>query len=294
MRIAVLDIGGTSIKSGLYEQGELKALREYPTDAKRGGAYVLERACGLLAEHAPFDAIGISTAGQVNPLEGSIIYANENIPNYTGMQLASRLRERFGVPVAVENDVNAAALGEARFGAGRDCAYFVMATYGTGVGGAAVLNGELYHGSGFSAAEFGGIVVHPEEVRAGEVFSGCYERYASATALVRRVCARFPQLDNGRKIFASLNEPQVRALVDAWIDEVMYGLITLTHIFNPDKLILGGGVMAQSYVLEQLTERLGAHLSGGFAGTLLCAASLQNSAGLYGAAALAEALCQKG
>lgn len=294
MRIAVLDIGGTSIKSGLYEQGVLKGLREDATDAARGGAHVLERACALLAERAPFDAVGISTAGQVNPLEGSIIYANENIPDYTGMQLASRLRERFGVPVAVENDVNAAALGEARFGAGRGCAYFVMATYGTGVGGAAVLNGELYHGSSFSAAEFGGIVVHPEAVRAGEVFSGCYERYASVTALVRRVCAHFPQLDSGRRIFASLNEPQVRALIDAWIDEVMYGLITLTHIFNPDKLILGGGVMAQPYVLEQLTERLGAHLSGGFAGTVLCAASLQNSAGLYGAAALAEALYQKG
>lgn len=113
--------------------------------------------------------------------------------------------------------MNAAALGEGRFGAGRDQKDFLCITYGTGVGGAIVMDGEVYTGSAFSAGEFGGIVVHPEARRPGQPFSGCYEKYASTTALVRMAREYDSSLDTGRKIFARIQEKGVKAVVDRWI-----------------------------------------------------------------------------
>ena len=117
MKILVFDIGGTASKYGICTNGHLEETKEYPTEAFRGGTHILNTICRLSEQYLPFDAIGISTAGQVNPDEGSIIYANSNIPDYTGTQFKRILQKLFHVPVAVENDVNSAALGEAVFGA---------------------------------------------------------------------------------------------------------------------------------------------------------------------------------
>lgn len=86
MKILVFDIGGTAIKYGICQNGHLEETRECPTEAFKGGPHILNTICSLAKQHLPFDAIGISTAGQVNPEEGSIIYANSNIPDYTGTQ----------------------------------------------------------------------------------------------------------------------------------------------------------------------------------------------------------------
>ena len=153
MRIAALDIGGTSIKSGLWDGERLSREGERDTNAREGGARLMERAVEILREYAPFDAIGISTAGQVDTVRGSIYYANDNIPGYTGIEVRRILEDAFHVPVAVENDVNAAALGEAQFGAGKGYPDFLCLTYGTGVGGAIVLDGRIYTGSSFAAPQ---------------------------------------------------------------------------------------------------------------------------------------------
>lgn len=133
MKILVFDIGGTAIKYGICRDGHLEETRECPTEASKGGPHILSTICQLAEQSLPFDAIGISTAGQVNPEDGFIIYANQNIPDYTGTQFQKILQERFHVPVAVENDVNSAALGEAFFGAGKSKKSFLCLTYGTGV-----------------------------------------------------------------------------------------------------------------------------------------------------------------
>lgn len=288
MKIVALDIGGTSIKSGIWMGAGAVDVREWETNAGQGGAYVMERVKEIIRTYDDFEAIGISTAGQVNSKEGYIRYANENIPGYTGMRIRDILQATFEVPVAVENDVNAAAIGEGQFGAGVGKDDFLCVTYGTGVGGAIVLGGNIYTGSAFSAGEFGGILIHPEDVVEGKPFEGCYEKYASTTALVSRAKAYDETLIDGRIIFSRLEEPEIRLIIDGWMDEIVHGLISLIHIFNPSCIIMGGGVMAQSYVLEGIKQKVGVRMIDSFSNVEILPAKLGNHAGLLGAAYLAK------
>lgn len=290
MTTMVLDIGGTAIKSGVCVDGTLTDIKETPTEAKQGGPHVTARIINIISEyrrHHSFERIGISTAGQVNPVLGQIVYANENIPGYTGTKLKDILEQEFHLPVCVENDVNAAAIGESVFGAGREHRNYVCLTYGTGVGGAIFFDGELYSGSGYSAGEFGAIVTHPEERTVGnDMFSGCYEKYASATALVGKAMQFDPSLSNGRKIFEELGNPDVKKIVDCWIAEIIYGLTTVIHMLNPECIILGGGIMEQPYIIEQLRERLYPNIMPSFRQVQLEKAELGNRAGMLGASVL--------
>lgn len=290
MKIVSLDIGGTSIKSGIWTGQAIEQVKEQETHAGRGGAYVMERAKKILHSYGDFDAIGISTAGQVNSKEGYIRYANENIPGYTGTRIRNILVEEFGVPVAVENDVNAAAIGEGQLGAGREYRDFLCITYGTGVGGAIVIDKKIYTGSGYSAGEFGAIMIHPEDSVVGDPFLGCYEKYASTTALVARAKAYDCSLDDGRKIFARLKEDKIREILNQWTDEIVYGLVTLIHIFNPPCIVLGGGIMAQPYILLEVRKKTAARVMTSFGNVELKQAQLGNMAGLMGAAYLANQL----
>lgn len=289
IRIAVVDIGGTCIKSGLWENGTVKDIRERDTQAHLGGAHVMEEVLKILNEYQDFQAIGISSAGQVNTEKGMILYANENIPGYTGTKIREIIVNKFHIPTAVLNDVNSAALGEAHYGAGRGHDNFLCLTYGTGVGGAIVMGGQVYVGSGYSAGEFGGIVTHPEDRDPGrDMFSGCYERYASTTSLVQRVRSRFPELRNGREIFSCLDNPDVRELISQWVTEIVRGLISLTHIFNPSLIILGGGVMEQEYVINEVRRMLQVQLIPSFLNVEILPAALGNVAGMLGAAEAAQ------
>lgn len=285
IRIAAVDIGGTSIKSGLWENGVLTDIRERDTNASLGASHVMGNVLEILEGYRDFHAVGISTAGQVNPEKGIISYANDNIPGYTGTKIRDIIENYFHVPAAVLNDVNSAALGEAYFGAGKGQEDFLCLTYGTGVGGAIVIGGQIYVGFGYSAGEFGGIVTHPEDRDPKrDMFSGCYERYASTRALVQLVQSHFPELHNGREIFARIENPDVRKLVTEWIQEITYGLISLTHIFNPPLIVLGGGVMEQKLVIEEVRRMLREQLIPSFRNVEIQPAALGNVAGMLGAA----------
>lgn len=253
MKIIALDIGGTAVKSGLVDNGVLKEHRETPTPAAEGGQAVVALAKKLIAAYLPegADGIGISTAGVVDSKSGSILFAEDCIRGYTGIQVKALLEDAFSLPTAVENDLNAAAVGEAAFGAGKGCKSLLCVGFGTSVGGAAVLDGRLYTGSHFGAGEFGHMVTHAGGLPCGCGQRGCFERYASASALVRQAQRLDPSLDSGRAIFRRLREPRVKAVVDSWLREIVYGLASLIHLWDPDCLALCGGVMQQSYPVEQ-------------------------------------------
>lgn len=292
MKTMVLDIGGTALKSAVFNSktNALEEIRECPSEGHLGGKHIVELVIKTIHDYtktADFSTIGISTAGQVNLEDGSIIYANQNVPGYTGIALGSIVQQEFHVPTYVENDVNAAAIGEAYFGAGRNEKNFVCLAYGTGIGGALYMNGSLYHGSSYSAGEFGAVITHPEDRHPEEdLFSGCYEKYASTTALVKKAMEYDHALTNGRLIFSRLDDPKIQEIIGGWIMEIVYGLVTITHTMNPSCIILGGGVLEQPYVLDQLKKKFYEHIMPSFRHVEIRRAELGNKAGLYGAAML--------
>lgn len=283
MKALALDLGGTMLKVALVaEDGSIEDFRELPSRAKQGGAVLLQVAMEVADSYNGYDCIGISTAGQVDVATGIIAYANQNIPEYTGTQVGRLFAERYAVPVAVENDVNAAALGEAKYGAGRDFTHFLCLTYGTGVGGGIIINGEVFHGADGVAGELGHILTHPGDRLCGCGQYGCYEQYASTTALVRAATAKDPTVTNGRQLFEKLDT--LHEVVDEWVDEVSLGLASLVHVFNPHGVVLGGGIMNEPYILEQLNTMLYPRLMSSYRRVQLRQAERGNHAGLLGAA----------
>lgn len=283
MEIVILDIGGTSIKYAKCKNGEMYRAQECGSDAGKGGAFLMHKAIEVIRALGPCDGIGVSTAGQVDAEKGCIRYANENIPGYTGMEIRKILEGEFGVPAAVENDVNSAALGEGIFGAARGKEEYLCLTYGTGVGGAFVTGGKVFRGFSDSAGEFGSMIIHGGDVRPGARISGCYEDYASTKALVRRVSERFPYIRDGRQVFQNIQVPEISRIVDEWVQEIAHGLVTLIHIFNPGCVILGGGIMSRPDVVDMVREAVRGRIMPSFDGVELLEAALGNQAGLWGA-----------
>lgn len=290
MNVLAIDIGGTAIKMCMVdENGTVSSFNEIDSEAKKGGTHLVDNLMNAIAEkYTGFDAIGISTAGQVDSEEGSIIYANENFPGFTGTKVREIFEGRFGVPVKLENDVNSAALGEKAFGAGQKYDDFLCLTYGTGVGGAIMINSALHKGAKGIGAEFGHIIAHPGGIKCNCGCIGCYEMYASTTALVKNASAVDQKYDNGRKIFEGLDagDTKLEKVLADWVDEVAYGLVSLTHIFNPPAIIIGGGVMEQEKLVEMVRKRTLELMINSFADVEIVKASLGNKAGLLGAAAL--------
>lgn len=292
MKILAIDIGGTAIKYGVVsEDFTIEKSFEVPTEAHLGGPHLMQKIMNFVTEYAnEVDCVGISTAGQVNSELGKIIFASENIPNYTGIEIKKTIQEKFNLPVRVENDVNSAATAEAKFGAGRGFQDFLCLTYGTGVGGALWINDKIYTGDYFSAGEFGHIVTHTGGKKCTCGNNGCYEMYASTRALVRAVKEETGKDLNGREIFMPehFSNVAVRAVIDNWIDEIIGGLSTLIFIFNPPCIILGGGIMNEDYIISEIDRRIHARPIHSFQSVKIKKAELKNQAGMLGAAYLAK------
>ncbi len=286
VKTACVDIGGTYLKAGLLADGALTDVTETPSRAEEGAAALLDRVAALVRAMPGVQRVGISTAGEVDA--AGTIRLSDNIPGYTGMAVKARLQAALDLPVAVLNDVNAAALGEYAFGAAKGTGNFLMVSYGTGVGGAAVVDGRLYTGAGGSAGEFGGMLTHPEALDPADRGSGSYERYASTAALVARARQLDSALASGRAVFARLDEPAVAALVEAWTREVAVGLVGLIHAFDPAAVVLGGGIFREEFLRRRVPQLVAPLLKPSFAGCRLVGAALGNNAGLLGAGWLAQ------
>lgn len=291
MKILAIDVGGTAIKYGLVdENNDITHFHEIPTEAHLGGEHLMGKILNIVQSHyGNIDGVGISTAGQVNSREGKIIFANDNIPRYTGVEIQKTINKYYDIPVSVENDVNCAATAEAYFGSGKGYNDFLCLTYGTGVGGAMWINGKLYTGHHFSAGEFGHIVTHTNGRLCHCGNNGCYEMYASTTALVRAVRDTTGRELTGREIFSAewFQNPVVKQTISDWIDEIIGGLTTLIFIFNPPCIVLGGGIMNEDFIISEIENRIHAKNMDSFKSVVIKKAMLKNKAGMLGAAYLA-------
>jgi glucokinase len=291
VKILAFDIGGTAIKIGVInEEGQILESRETPTLAKEGGEALINRILNIIGEYKNIDRVGISAAGQVDHIQGKIIFASENLPGWTGMEIKKRIEEAYNIPVVVENDVNAAAIGEAFYGAAVENNTFLCLAYGTGIGGAIVENGKIYRGAFGSAGEFGHTITHVGGKHCTCGGRGCYETYASTSALVNSCIQELSMKEaNGRAIFELLEEgnEDVKKILEEWLFEVVIGLVNFVHIFNPSLIVLGGGIMTQPYIIKYIQENLHKYVMPNYSKVNIKSAKLGNNAGILGAAHLA-------
>ncbi|MBC8101290.1 MAG: ROK family protein [Cytophagales bacterium] len=253
-----IDIGGTKIAGGLVdaETGEALHSGRVPTDAQEGSESVLERAIEMariligegLVKKIPLPvAIGIGAGGQIDPTSGVVLSATEILPGWAGTPLQMVFEEAFGLPVAVDNDVNALGAGESRFGAGRGFQNVVFLALGTGVGGAILANGQLYHGARGAGGELGHLILHPDGPAVGsDGERGTLEYYTNGAALVRyyQEAGGDPTLD-GPAIGAEARQAPDSAAAGAVrrIGESLgLGIVSLANLLDPDRFVIGGGM----------------------------------------------------
>ncbi|MCS7464799.1 ROK family protein [Paenibacillus doosanensis] len=274
-----VDVGGTKINAGIVDaRGEVLLTRSIATQAAEREvperiilaveAVIAEfgsTAAEAMQEAVRLKGIGVGTAGQVDWEQGSIRYSSGLIPGYGGTPLKRLLQERFGLPVWVDNDVNVLALTERTLGAGRGVSNLLCLALGTGVGGAAVIDGKLVHGTWGGAGEFGHLSVDFDGPPCVCGSRGCLEQYASGTGIAKRMADKLAAL--------GITEPAIdaRTTVDRWLDgdpaasEVMRetfsalgsAIASLIHTFNPEVIVIGGGVAeAGEALLSEITREV--------------------------------------
>lgn len=293
--ILCLDIGGTAVKMGLCDrQGVIHARKEASVCFDQYRTPILETVLReaelfLAEQQCDVEGAGISATGQIDDKRGIVIGTNGRIPHWEGSHLAEEVSARFHVPAFALNDANAAALGESFAGRAKGVENVIMLTLGTGVGGGIILGGKLYSGSLGIAGELGHFTLYADGMTCTCGKKGCFECYASTTALIARAKEKAGSEDlNGKEIFrrAQAGDRAMLSVLDAWIDDIVHGITGLVHIFNPDMVLIGGGVSVQEQLLmHPLRERVKAGVMPRFAEHLsIERATLGNDAGMIGAA----------
>lgn len=299
-----VDVGGTSVKAAVMdEKGKLYARENIPTSSGEQLARDIAATCARLSKTVDkAEGIGIGCPGIIDSTGGSVIKA-ANLHIAENFPLVKLIGEVIDLPVKITNDANAAAFGEALFGAGSRYKHSVFITLGTGVGGGVVINGKLFEGAKSAGAEIGHMVIERGGERCTCGRRGCFEAYSSATALIKRtkwameenpgsVMWKYYTLETvtGKTAF-EFAETDIAAseVVDWYIKYLACGLINVANIFRPEVILLGGGVSGQG---ERLTAPIQSILDREiFGGTLyapvkVVCASLGADAGVCGAAAL--------
>lgn len=268
--IGAVDIGGTKIAVGIVdESGRVLARAERPTAPERGLADGLGRITTMLQETAAraggkLRGIGVGCTGPVDPLSG-MIGDVEFLPGWEGANLAGELSRTFNICAAIENDADAAALGEAAWGAGRGAHRFIYVTVGTGIGGGLVFDGQLYRGVDGAHPEIGHHVIDPSGPACFCGARGCWESLASGPAMVRWMREnglagiRDPETFDARSICAAAErgEPLAQATVAREAHYLGLGLANLVTLFVPDVIALGGGLMRSRHLFwEPILETI--------------------------------------
>ena len=284
MHYAGVDIGGTSIKVALVdgEKGiiEKTAFDSFPGDAKRMAGEIAKRIADMNV-----CAVGIGTAGSVHSDTG-LVYAS-NL-NWWGEPFRTYMEEASGLPVWVDNDAQSAMMAETFDGALKNVRNAVYLTFGTGIGGAILIEGRPWRASNNVAAEFGHMVTHADGPQCVCRRRGCYEMYASAPALKRMAGGV-----EAKDVFAlaANGDSAMAAVLQQYFNEVGIGMVNVVSLFNPDVIALGGGVSAAGEAFRKgVEDAFYAQMDGRrdfFKGEFRLAKH-RNDAGVLGAAMLAK------
>ena len=305
-----IDLGGTFIKGGIVDdQGVILLRDKVPTQSEMGAEGVVANIvalCENLIQKAnlsfsDLSGIGIGVPGMIDSKTGTVTYSN-NL-GWKNFPIASMVSERLRLPVKIANDANVAALGEAKFGCGKEYRDSVMITLGTGVGSGVVIDGKLFEGNRSAGAEIGHtvIVAEGEECTCGR--RGCLEAYASASALIRdtkHAMKQHPQSKlweisslgavTGKTAFDYYDHDKyAKAVVDNYIEKFGIGIVNIANAIRPEIIILGGGVCSEGErLIAPLQQILNRDIFAKDQGpeVKIVTAELENDAGLLGAAAL--------
>ena len=293
-----IDIGGTNIKFGVVDP-YFHIIKRYsiPTEVSTGDKHVVSRIicmCREIMKSYSVSRIGIGTSGQVDSAKG-IVIESTNVP-YHNTPIVAILEEDLGIPVFVENDAVCALFGEMYAGIGSEYRNFIMVTLGTGVGGGICINGKPYYGRNGMAGEFGHATINfnGETCLCGE--KGCYEYYASVTALIRQAgeaIAKAPgsllaqicrEGVNGKRIFdaAQCGCDTAAQVIEQYVTYVAVGIKNLIMTLGPEAVIIGGAISSQEeWLIKPLQKIIGSEVQ-------IHASTLKNDAGIMGAAVIAQ------
>jgi len=306
-----MDVGGTNLAAGLVnDKGEILQKLEKPTIAFRAPEVVMDDMADMvrsLAEAAgglsEVSSAGFGLPGVVDMKRGVLVFA-DNL-GWQHIDIVTQMHERLGLPVFAGNDANVAALAETKAGAGAGVNNSVMLTLGTGLGGGIIIEGKIYTGAHYVGGEIGHQIIEVNGRLCNCGVRGCFERYASATALImagRHALAENPNGAIGRAAGGSAEAVTARMVVDLaksgdrqasaiWEEYLHYlcsGMVSLVNLFDPEVFIIGGGVSsAGDFLLTPLRERLPKMVSFRDAPQArIELATLGNDAGIIGAAML--------
>ena len=310
-----VDIGGTTIKIGLFEtSGNLIEKWEIPTRTQENGTYILndiaEAIAAKLAEknisEKEIEGIGVGVPGPVG--DDGTVYKCVNL-GWSVFNVAIELERKTGFKVKVGNDANVAALGEMWQGGGKGYKNLVMVTLGTGVGGGIIIDGKIYSGSNFAGAEIGHTVIEVDGPQCACGRKGCFEVFSSATGLIRmtkeameadkdsvmhKITAERKGKVTARTSFDAMRmgDKTAKAVVDKYIKYLAAGITNTINIFQPDILCIGGGVCNEGDPLLLPVKELvkqEVYTKNSPKNTEIVIAKLGNDAGIIGAAFLGNA-----
>lgn len=297
-----IDLGGTAIKYGISNhEGEIVQEFTRPTQATAPAQTILDDLADA-ARHGleyagqhdiPIKAIGLGTPGAVQVDTGFLKGSTPNLPAWKNVPIRDELMKRLALPVFVDNDANMMAYGEYRLGAGQNVPNVVCVTLGTGIGGGIVVEGKLFRGANDAGSEIGhmSICYNGRPCPCGGI--GCWERYASATAMIERYNLLNPEqpVQSTITIFERYHQGEEAAatVVEEEIQYAAVGVANVINIFNPQRIIIGGGVSETGdWFVERIAQAAkGRSMVAAAEGVQIVRASLGNKAGWLGAAMFA-------
>lgn len=248
------DIGGTAVKYGLLNSsGEILESSQFPTEAEKGPDVWMLKLVAKAEEYKKkysLSGIPVSSTAMIDSIKGRVFFSLPQVPHYTGFEVKRFLEEKTSLPVEVENDVNCVAIAESISGAGKDYESVLSIAVGTGIGGGFTEKGKLLRGHTFSAAEVGYI----------KVDGGTLESMGSTTALVRRVekmKGAGTGTYNGIRVVREAEEgdEDCKSAIETMTSSIADGLISLSYILNPAVIVLGGGIMKNENLVDEIRTK---------------------------------------